>query len=152
VRRFVAFGLILLFSLPAAAVGDWRVKYIGGTAAGMSVGVVGSLDTTSETSLIFQYAGNKIVIPYASIESFDHTEEVTRHLGVLPAIVVDLVKARQRRHFFRISYRAPNAGPNDLVQVAVFEVPKRLPRPLQAVLNARAPHTDKSCKPCGGQN
>ena len=35
----------------------------------MTVGNVGRLDTTSETSLIFLYAGTKLAIPYASIES-----------------------------------------------------------------------------------
>lgn len=153
-RRYTALVLILLLSsltaMPAAAADDWRVKYVGGTAPGMNVGVVGSLDDTSETSLIFRYAGNKISIPYASVDSFDHAEEVARHLGVLPAIFVGLLKARQHRHYFRISYH----GPNEVAQAVVFEVPKRMPRPLQAVLDARVPRTpsspnpDKSCLPC----
>jgi hypothetical protein len=154
VRKLIAFALILLLCLPAIAADGWQVKYAGGTVPGMNVGVVGTLDTTSETSLTFAYAGNKLAIPYASIESFDHAEEAARHLGVLPAIIVGLLKARQHRHFFRISYH----GPNDVAQVAVFEVPKHMPRPLQAVLDARAPHdahpaqSDKSCLPCSHQD
>jgi hypothetical protein len=170
VKRFVAFSVLLLLSLPATAVDNGRVKYAGGTVPGVSAGVVGRFDTTSETSLTFEYAGKTLAIPYASIESFDHAEVVARHLGVLPAIVVGLLKARQHRHFFRISYLDPNRGPNlgesissnghpnGVAQVAVFEVPKHMPRPLQAVLDARAPHdayhphSDKSCIPCAGEN
>jgi len=151
VRKLVAFCLLVVLSLPVAAVDGQHVKYVGGTAPGLKAGIVGRLDTTSETSLTFEYAGNRLTIPYASIESFDYSKEVARHLGVLPAIAVALVRIRQRRHFFRISYR----GPNDVAQVAIFELPKHLPRTLQAVLDARSPHTDKSCKPCisgDGQN
>src|SRR5579863_8804560 len=159
----MAFGSIVLLSLSTAvmpasaapgAADDWRVKYAGGTVPGMNIGVVGKMDTTSDTSLIFEHAGDKLTIPYASIESFDHAEEVARHLGVLPAIVVGLLKARQHRHFFRISYH----GTNDLAQVVVFEVPKQMPRPLQAVLDARAPRdahhsdSDRSCLPCSHQD
>jgi hypothetical protein len=161
-RRLIAFGLVLLLSLPSAAANAGRVKYAGGTVAGVNIGTLGTLDTTAETSLTFEYAGRKLLIPYASIESFDHSEVVARHLGVLPAIVVGLLKARQRRHFFRISYREPNQSlnsvPNDVAQVVVFEVTKQMPLPLQAVLVARTshvappPHTDKSCHPCDGQD
>ena len=153
-RRLIAFGLVLLLSLPAAAANAGRVKYAGGTVPGVNIGTGGTVDTTAETSLTFEYAGNKLLIPYASIESFDHSEVVARHLGVLPTIVVGLIKARQRRHFFRISYR----GSNDVAQVVVFEVPKQMPLPLQAVLVARTarvappPHTDKSCLPCAGRD
>jgi hypothetical protein len=64
---------------------------------------------------------------------------VARHLGVLPAIAVGLVKKRQRRHYFRISYRDENG----VVQVVVFEVPKNMPRTLLPILQTRAP---QGCK------
>ena len=143
-RKLVAFCLLLVVSLPVAAVDGQQVKYVGGTAPGLSAGVVGRLDTTSDTSLSFEYPGNKLMIPYESIESFDYSKEVARHLGVLPAIAIALLRIRQRRHFFRITFR----GPNDVPQVAIFEVPKYMPRTLRAVLDARRPETDKSCKPC----
>jgi len=136
VRKLAAFCMLLALSLPAGAVEDGQVMYVGGTVPAMQAGVLGRLDTTSETTLTFEYSGKKLDIPYAKIISFEYSKEVARHLGVLPAIAVGLVKKRQRRHFFRISYR----DESDVPQVAVFEVSKQAPQTLQAVLETRAPH------------
>jgi hypothetical protein len=113
---------------------------VGGTAPGVNVGVIGRLDTKSETALIFEYSGNKLEIAYSAIQSFEYSKEVTRHLGVLPAIAIGMFKVRRHRHFFRISYRDSNL----VAQTGVLEVPKHMPRTLQAVLEARAP---QACKP-----
>lgn len=154
-KRLVAFTLLLLVSLPSAAVDVQEVKYVGGTAPKLQPGMVGSLDTTSSEALIFKSAGNKVDIPYSSIESFQYKAEVARHLGVLPTIVVALFKARQHRHFFVISYRddTRSEGRSDdhsgdqvqPAQVVVLEVPKDIPRTLCAVLEARAPQRSPSC-------
>ena len=98
--------------------------------------------------MIFEYSENKLVIPYNAIESFKYSKEVTRHLGVMPAIAIGLMKMRRHSHFFRISYR----DPNNVAQAAVFEVPKHMPRTLQAVLETRAPRTCKPYLPCAGRN
>lgn len=147
-KNIVALFLLLTLTLLAAAVEDGQVLYFGGTVPAFTAGLVGRLDTTSETALTFEYASNRLVIPYSAIESFQYTTEVTHHLGVLPAIAVGLLKKRERRHFFRISYR----DANNVSQVAVFEVPKHMPRTLQAVLEARAPHKCRPYSPCAGQN
>jgi hypothetical protein len=140
-KRFLQLGLVLFLSLAAAALENGHVRYLGGTEPGVTAGVVGQLDTTSETLLIFEHAGNKLSIPYASIESYEYSKDVSRHLGVLPAIAIGLLKMRQRRHFFYLSYHvASETAP----QVAVFEVPKDFPPTLEAILQARAPG---ACKP-----
>jgi hypothetical protein len=139
-KKFVALCLLLIVSLPALAVEDGQVMYVGGTAPGVNAETIGRLDTTSGTALIFETSGNKLEIPYDAIQSFDYSKEVAHHLGVLPAIGIGLVKMRQHRHFFRISYHDSNG----VAQAAVFEVPKHMPRTLQAVLETRAP---QSCKP-----
>jgi hypothetical protein len=139
-KKFVAFCLLLIVSLPALAVEDGQVMYVGGTAPGVADGVVGRLDTTAETALVFEYSGIKLAIPYDAIQSFEYSKEVTRHLGVLPAIAVGTIKMRRHQHFFRISYR----DSNQVEQAVVFEVPKHMPRTLQAVLETRAP---QACKP-----
>lgn len=143
-KTFLQSCLFLLLCVSASALEPGHAKYVGGTVPGVPAGVVGRLDTTAETSLTFVQAGNKLEIPYASIESYEYSKEATWHLGVLPAIVVRLVKVRQRRHFFRFSYR--DSG--NVVQAAVFEVPKQMPRTLQAVLQTRAAQSRKPCWPC----
>lgn len=140
-KKLVAFCFFLALSFPALAVEGSQVMYVGGTAPGVNAGIVGRLDTASATALIFEHSDSKLAIPYDAIQSFDYSKEVTRHLGVLPAIGVGLVRMRQHRHFFRISYR--DSG--DVTQVAIFEVPKQMPRTLQAVLKARSP---QSCGMC----
>jgi hypothetical protein len=134
-KKFMIFCLLLALVLPGSAVEDGQILYFGGTAPGLAGGTVGRLDTTSETSLTFEYSGNKLAIPYAAVESYQYSTEVAHHLGVLPTVAVGLLKTREHRHFFRISYRDANS----VSQVAVFEVPKHMPRTLQAVLEARAP-------------
>lgn len=101
---------------------------------------MGKLDTTSQTALNFESPGGKLVIPFEEIDSYEYSQQVARHLGVLPAIAVGLVKRRQRRHFFRITYH----DDSKTQQVAIFEVSKETPRSLLAVLQGRAP---EGCKP-----
>jgi hypothetical protein len=153
-RRWIGFGLLVFLALPAVAVDGREVKYVGGTVAGVTSGAIGRLDTTTDAALIFEHAGTKVAIPYDAIQSFDYSHEVAHHLGVLPLIAISLFRARQHRHFFRISYR----GQGDVTQVVVFEVPKQMPRTLRVILEARqVPSTPEShrpyshsypCKPC----
>ncbi len=138
-KQFAALLLLLAITLPARAMDDGQVVYTGGTLTALKEGSVGRFDTTNHSVLTFEYSGNKLEMPYARIVSFEYSREVARHLGVLPAIAVGLLKKRQRRHFFRISYR----DENDVVQVAVFEVPKNMPRTLLPILQTRAP---QGCK------
>src|SRR5712671_6849578 len=104
-KKRVAWLLMLTLTLPAAAVENEQVMYAGGTVPTVKAGTIGRLDPTLETTLLFEHSGGKLLIPYADIQSFAYDKEVTRHLGVLPAIAVGLLKMRQHRHFFRISYR-----------------------------------------------
>ena len=137
-------ALCVILSLPALAVVGADVKYVGGTQPGLTAGVSGHLDTTAKSSLIFENGAKKLAIPYESIQSFEYSKEVSRELGVLPTIAVGLLKPRQHRHLFRIVYRIENSN-----QVAIFEVPKEMPRVLQAVLEARGAHLSSSLKPRG---
>jgi hypothetical protein len=141
VRRSVAaLCLLLTLALPALAVEDEEVRYVGGTVGTLKEGVLGKLDTKSQTELTFEFSGNRLVIPFARIDSYEHSQRAAHHLGVLPAIAVGLVKMRQQKHFLRIAYRDESGTP----QVAIFEVSKKMPRILLAILQERAP---QGCKP-----
>lgn len=139
-KKLAAFCLLLIMSLPAGAVEGEQVKYTGGTVGDLHAGLIGRLDTTSTVALAYEHSGNKLVIPYAKIDSFEYSVDVARHLGVLPAMAVAPLRRRQRRHFFRISYH----DESNVSQVAVFEVSKRMPQTLLAVLQVRAPQGCKS--------
>ncbi|HEY6268944.1 MAG TPA: hypothetical protein VIX11_11650 [Candidatus Acidoferrum sp.] len=134
-KRMAWLWLLLVLPLAALAVENGQVMYAGGTVATFKEGTLGNMVTTSPTVLTFESAGNQLTIPFANIESYEFSEQLARHLGVLPAIGAGLVRHRQKRHFLRISYKAEN----DAEQVVIFEVPKQMPRVLLAILQARAP-------------
>jgi hypothetical protein len=142
-KKLPAIFLFLVLALPAPAVDDGQVVYTGGTLVTLKEGSVGRFDTTYQSALKFEYSGNTLVMPYAKIVSFQYSEQLARHLGVLPAIAIGLVKKRQRRHFFRISFR----DENDAIQVAVFEISKNTPRTLLPILQSRAPQACKAGTP-----
>jgi hypothetical protein len=148
-KRILGLFLLVLTPLTTSAVEGGQVMYVGGTVVTLKEGVTGNLDTSSQTGLSFDYSGGKLVIPFETIDSYEYSQRVARHLGVLPAIAVGLVKRRQRRHFFRISYH----DESKVSQVAIFEVSKEIPHTLLAILRVRAP---QGCKPqtnarCGVQ-
>lgn len=119
--------------------------YLGGTIPSVKEGAIGHLDTTSPVSLKFESPNGNVETPLAKMDSYIYSQEVSHHLGVLAAIAVGLVRKRQRRHFFRITFRDESDAP----QVAVFEVPKRMPMTLMTILLARGPHGCRRSPMCG---
>lgn len=132
--------LLLTLALTALAVEDGYVTYLGGTLASLQEGDRGKLDTSSPTDLVFESSTRRLVIAFVKIDSYEHSQQLAHHLGVLPAVAVGLVKKRKRRHFICIAYHDENNTP----QVAIFEVPKKMPLTLMAILRQRAP---QGCKP-----
>jgi phosphatidylglycerophosphate synthase len=141
----------LLQSVSAYAVETGEVAYVGGTAA-VALDTRGVLDTTSPVMLLFKFSGangasGQIDIPYKNIRAFEYRKEVAHHLGVLPAVAVGLVKRRERKHFFSISY----TDSSEVIQVAIFEVGKRDQPALLQILRARDPQICKTLTyTCGG--
>lgn len=139
IKRLTILFLALVLCWPVFGA-DGAVSYVGGTVQKLTEGSVGKLDTSSQTELIFVSPAGRFAIPYASIDSYEHSQEVAHHLGVLPAIAVGLVKKRQKKHFLRVDYHDESKTP----QVVVLEVPKKMPRTLLAILQERAP---QGCRP-----
>jgi len=134
-KRMVGLCLLLIVPLATIAIENGQVMYAGGTVAVLKEGAIGKLNTTSPTALSFETSGSRLVIPFANIESYEYSQEVARHLGVLPAIATGLVRHRQKRHFVRIAYKEED----NAKQVAIFEVSKEMPHTLLAILQLRAP-------------
>ncbi len=146
-KRTLCTGLLLVIPFAARAVESGQVLYVGGSVANMKDGTLGKFDTGSKDEIVFVYSAGKFTIPFASLDSYESSDRVARHLGVLPAVAVGLVRRRQRRHFFEFHYR----DENHVAQVAIFEVPKDLPQTLLAILQARVPSACKpeTMSPCG---
>lgn len=62
-EKLAAFCLLPVMAAAAAAVEGSRVKYSGGTVPLVPAGALGRLDTGSETTVWFEYAGNTFAIP-----------------------------------------------------------------------------------------
>jgi hypothetical protein len=124
-----------------------QVLYVGGSAANMKEGTLGKLDAASKDEIVFVYSGGKFTIPFATLDSYESSDRVARHLGVVAAVAVGLVRRRQRRHFFEFHYR----DENHVAQVAIFEVPKDMPQTLLGILQVRVPSACKpeTTSPCG---
>jgi hypothetical protein len=137
---------VLALSLSCAAVESGQVRYTGGTLDSDKAGIIGRLELTSE-SLSFEATAMRIMIPYRSIDSFEYSQEVKHHLGVLPAIAIGLVRKRKRSHFFRISFR----DDHDTKQVVILEVSKQAVRTVQAVLAAKVQQPCVPKRPCNSQ-
>lgn len=139
-KKVLVVMLWLITALPLFAVDDGQVLYLGGTIPALSTNTLGKLDFTSETALQFDSPKGKFAIPYKGIDAYHSSEELTHHLGVMPAIAVGLTRTRKHRHYFRIVYH----NESNVSQVVLFEVPKHMPPLLQAVLKARVERVCKS--------
>lgn len=73
VTLFLLLVILLVLVLPAGAVEDEQVMHSCGRIPDIQAGVPGPLDTTSESVLSFDYAGTKLEIPYAKIDSFEYS-------------------------------------------------------------------------------
>jgi hypothetical protein len=147
-KRVAAVLVLFAFSVSAFASAFWvegsEVRYAGGSAAGLKLDDMGTLDVTQTATMAFATANSKVSIPYDQITSFYYSEEVAHHLGLLPAIAVGLVKARRQKHFLHISYRDPSGG----VQTVLLEVSKDAVSALRTTIEARTPKPVKQL-PCG---
>ncbi|HEV2135389.1 MAG TPA: hypothetical protein VGR47_14235 [Terracidiphilus sp.] len=136
-RRTVAMVLVLVFLSATNAFGvtGSEVMYVGGSVEGLKPGDIGTFDTRPEKDLDFVSNGRRVSVAYDKIQKIQYRKEVAHHFGVALAIAVALIKKRERKHFITLSF-TNEAGEQ---QAALFEVSKRAPQSLLAVLAARAP-------------
>jgi hypothetical protein len=146
-KAFLAASFIALFTVYGFAVEGSDVLYAGGTVQGLSPGSLGKLDLTGTEGLTFASSSGTVSIPYLAMDSYQYSQEVARHLGVLPAIGTGLLRHRQKRHFLRVAFHDTQGRS----QVVILEISKQLPRTLQAVLETRAPGACRQRSACAGR-
>jgi hypothetical protein len=142
VRNGLAVVLCALTTASAYAVGRGEAEYTGGSA-NVTRGAVGSFDTTSPTTLRFQYknasgAAGQLDMEYEKIYGVEPSQQTVHTLGLLPWIAVSLVAHPQRRYLLTVRY----ADAQGTAQIAVFEVTRRDQPIMVAILNAR---TSRGC-------
>jgi hypothetical protein len=129
---------LCLLAAPAYAIGPGKAAYVNGTAA-VARDTIGSFDTSSPTTMHFQYkeangAVGQIGIEYAKIYGIEPSEETVHPLGLLPWIAVSLLAHPEKRYLVTIRY-ADAAGTG---QVDVFEVARRDQHVVVEIVNARS--------------
>jgi len=128
-KKLIYVAALLSASVPAFAVTGSEVQLRASTLPSST------LDTTVPQRLIFHSPSRPdLAMPYAQITEFTSRQEVAHHLGVLAAIAVGLVKARQQRYLISIAFTDTDGA----AQVATFEVGKNAMETLLPVLQARA--------------
>ena len=134
-QRLLPLFLIFAISLTAFAADSEPAIYLGGTSTFVAPETAGTLDFASDHEITFNSTRGKLAIPYAKITSYEYTREVARHLGIVAATIVPLVRKRERKHYIEIAYK-DDVG---VQQTVVFNIPKQMPRVLMAVLTTKAP-------------
>jgi hypothetical protein len=140
-RRISVVVFLIVFATSAFAVSGNEVMYVAGSVSALKAGEIGTFDVSPPKGLVFIGSADKLSIPYDGIKRVEYRREVAHHLGVAPAIVVGLVKRRERKHFLTVTY-VDEAGEQ---QAGVFEVSKQAPQGLLAILAARAPKAYVRC-------
>ena len=124
----------LMWATAAFAATEPQVIYLGGTSK-VVAGSSGAFDATNAEQLMFDSSGGKLAIPYRSVVSFESSTKLAHHMGALPLVAVGLVAPLHRRHYLRITYR----DEQQVMQVAIFELGKNVPRTIVPILEARGP-------------
>ena len=120
-----------------------EVTYLSGTVRALPAQAAGKLDITIPAALELEAGASRIDIPYAAIDGYEYREENRFRLGVLPAIAVGALKAREKRHLLTITWKDEAA----IAQTATFQMTRDRAEGLIKVLDARAPQARKAGLP-----
>ncbi len=152
-RESIAILLIFMLLVPSVAMAGLSSKkaaYQGGTTkdkdfAGAKEAVEGTLNTSDEKELKFEYTLNKTnkiyAIPYKDFIDIEYGQKAGRRVGasVATAILISpvglfMLFSKKRKHFVTIGYK----GEDGKDQVAVFELGKDIIRTTLPILEARS--------------
>jgi hypothetical protein len=132
VKRAALALLLLSFSLEAGDGGS-RVRYIGGTVAGIASKSQLRLDVSDGSHLTLLVRDSKITIAYKDVNTLEYGMRVNRRYMEAALISPVFLAAKRRTHFLTIGY----ADESGAQQAVVLEVGKSEIRPLLVSLEAR---------------
>jgi hypothetical protein len=132
---FAAAAAAALCAAPlAAAVRGDEVKYVGGTIAGLPQDVEGDIEATDADVIRWTSKKGKFEIPYETITAIEYGQKAGRRIGLAIAISPVALLSKKRRHFLSVTYKDAQGKQ----QGVVLELPKKLPRMIITVLEARS--------------
>jgi len=152
-KKIIALSLIACLALNItvlAGLGSKKAAYHGGTTKdkdfpGVKEAVEGTLNTSDEKDLKFEYVMNKAnkvySIPYKEIIDIEYGQKAGRRVGaaIATAVLISpvglfLLFSKKRKHFVTIGYKDGDGKE----QVAVFELGKDIVRTTLPVLETRS--------------
>ena len=111
----------------AAAVGDKRATYLGGTVTAIQEKQQGILVTSDAATLVFRWDKGKWDVPFTSITKIVYRKKVGRHVAATVATTAAVgvgglfvLLAKKKKHFLSLEL---NNGSGQ-VQIVVFELSK----------------------------
>ena len=126
--------LILLCAvLPAAALGQSKAEYIGGTAPHVTAGSEGSIHVEDERYFAFYSKHSQVRVGYDQINLIEYGQQVGRRLGYAIVISPIFLLSKQHKHFLTVGY----TGEDGKQQALVFRVDKNDIRATLVSLEAR---------------
>jgi hypothetical protein len=126
---FVACGVAI-----AQAVDADKAMYVGGTVPGVSEKAEGTLNTKSDSVIVFDAGKNgSATISYSAITDLEYGQKAGRRVAVAVLVSPLALFSKKRKHYLTITYK-DGAGKE---QAGVFELGKEIVRTNLKVLEVR---------------
>ncbi|MGA3189737.1 MAG: hypothetical protein ABSF22_21730 [Bryobacteraceae bacterium] len=125
--------VLCVLGLTAAAYGQARVQYIGGTADKVAVGTSGSIALGDQQYFAFYSRKSHLRVTYDKINLLEYGQTVGRRLDLAIIISPAFLLVKNRKHFLTVGY----IDEDGKQQALVFRVDKNDIRVALASLEAR---------------
>ncbi len=125
--------IVCLFGLAAAALGQARAEYIGGTADKLAAGASGAIAVGDQQYFAFYSHKSNVRVPYKNINLLEYGQTVGRRLDLAIIISPAFLLVKKRKHFLTVGY----SDEEGKQQALVFRVDKNGIRAILASLEAR---------------
>lgn len=117
----------------AAALGQAKVEYIGGTAAQIAAGASGAIAVNDAQYFAFYSRKSNVRVAYNKINLLEYGQTVGRRLDLAIIISPAFLLVKKRKHFLTVGYTDEDGKQ----QALVFRVDKNDIRATLASLEAR---------------
>jgi hypothetical protein len=130
---FVPKWSFLLVLCAAAAVGQAKVEYIGGTAPEIAAGTSGAITVSDSQYFAFYSRKASLRVSYGKVNLLEYGQTVGRRLDLAIIISPAFLLVKKRKHFLTVGYTDEDGKQ----QALVFRVDKNDIRATLASLEAR---------------